>query len=153
MTTTARRPLKFESLHQVMPDVDRLLQGHRTVGNWSLAQICNHLTVAIVGSVEGYPKKAPWLIRKTLGPFVLKRLMKTEQIDEGMKTMDEFVPKPGLDSRAEAEALRGALRLFAAAPGPMAEHSFFGTLSRDAWDRLHRVHCAHHLSFALPEPA
>ena len=106
MTTTARRPLKFESLDQVMPDVDRLLQGHRTVGNWSLAQICNHLTVAIVGSVEGYPKKAPWLIRKTLGPFVLKRLMKTEQIDEGIKTLDEFVPKPGLDSRAEAEALR-----------------------------------------------
>jgi hypothetical protein len=51
-----------------MPDVQRLLAGHRTVGRWSLAQICNHLAASITWSVEGFPDRpAPWLVRVTLG--------------------------------------------------------------------------------------
>ncbi|MFI5459648.1 MAG: DUF1569 domain-containing protein [Isosphaerales bacterium] len=38
-----RRELSFASLDEVMPDVERLLAGHATVGQWSLGQICNHL--------------------------------------------------------------------------------------------------------------
>jgi hypothetical protein len=29
-----------------MPDVDRLLRGHTTLGSWSLGEICGHLTQA-----------------------------------------------------------------------------------------------------------
>ena len=42
-----------------MPEVDRLLQGHRTVGNWSLGQICNHLAGSFIYSVEGFPAQGP----------------------------------------------------------------------------------------------
>ena len=45
---------------------------------------------------------------------------------EGLKLPEVVLPKPGLDARAEAEALRAALRLFAAHTGPMADHPFFG---------------------------
>jgi hypothetical protein len=150
-TTAARRPLAFASLDQVIPDVDRLLQGHTTVGRWSLGQICNHLTGAFVGSVEGFPRKAPWLVRKAVGPIILRRLLGTGRMAEGIKLPEGMRPKPGLDDRAEAEALRAALRLFAAHPGPPATHPFFGRMSREQWDHLHRIHCAHHLSFALPD--
>ena len=47
-TKTERRALSFTSLAEVMPEVDRLFQGHRTVGNWSLGQICNHLAGALI---------------------------------------------------------------------------------------------------------
>ena len=40
---TKRRALSFATLDGVMPDVDHLLTGHTTVGQWSLGQICNHL--------------------------------------------------------------------------------------------------------------
>ena len=41
--TPGRRTLRYVSFDEVMPDVERLLAGHRTVGNWTLAQICQHL--------------------------------------------------------------------------------------------------------------
>ncbi len=55
----ARRPLAFASLDRVMPDVDRLLEGHTTLGDWSLGQICNHLTQSLTWTVEGFPKLRP----------------------------------------------------------------------------------------------
>jgi hypothetical protein len=42
-----RRDLSFASLEEVMPEVERLLEGHVAAGRWSLAQICNHLTTGI----------------------------------------------------------------------------------------------------------
>ena len=44
--TPGRRTLRYESLDEVMADVERLLEGHTTVGHWSLAQICRHLATA-----------------------------------------------------------------------------------------------------------
>ena len=35
-TTATRRVLKFDSLDQVMADVDQLMTGHTTVGKWTL---------------------------------------------------------------------------------------------------------------------
>jgi hypothetical protein len=147
---TARRTLTFSSLDRVMPDVDRLLEGHTTVGNWSLGQICNHLTRGFTCTVEGFPERAPWLVRKTVGPLILNRILTTGRFPRGIKLPREYVPKPGVDARAEAEALRAALRLLASHPGPLAEHPLAGSIPRASWDRFHCIHCAHHLSFALP---
>jgi Protein of unknown function (DUF1569) len=69
---------------------------------------------------------------------------------EGIKIPEAFLPKPGLGAGVQAEALRAALRLYAAHTGPLAEHPFFGRISRDEWTRLHCIHCAHHLSFVHP---
>lgn len=149
--TSQRRALGFTSLDEVMPEVDRLLQGHRTVGKWSLGQICNHLTGSLVYSVEGFPVQLPWLIRKTLGPIFKRKVFQTGRMREGIKLPDHILPRPGLDARAEAEALRGALLAYSRHTGPLAPHPMFGPLSRDEWTRLHCIHCAHHLSFALPD--
>jgi hypothetical protein len=145
------RTLAFVSLNEVMPEVDRLVDRHRTVGNWSLAQICNHLSGFIILSVDGFPKLAPWILRKTVGPLVCQRILKTGRIPTGIKTPKEFEPKPGLDAQAEVEALRAAIQVFSAHPGPFATHLFFGSLTRSQWERLHAIHSAHHLSFALPD--
>ncbi len=147
---STRRPLNFTSLAEVMPEVDRLLQGHKTVGNWSLEQICNHLSGALIYSVEGFPVRAPWLIRKMLGPIAKRDVLGKGRMREGLKLPEKFLPRPGLDARAEAEALRGALKVFSAHAGPLADHPMFGPLNRDEWTRLHCIHSAHHLSFVQP---
>jgi Protein of unknown function (DUF1569) len=41
--TPGRRMLGDDSFDEVMPDVERLLQDHTMVGNWTLAQICRHV--------------------------------------------------------------------------------------------------------------
>lgn len=148
-----RRTLAFASLDRVMPDVDRLLEGHTTVGNWSLGQICNHLTSAIMMTVEGTTARAPWLIRKTVGPFLLRRILRTGRFPAGIQLPERYLPKPGLDARAEAEALRAAIRVLASHSGPCAEHPLGARLSREDWDRFQCIHCAHHLSFAIPADA
>lgn len=145
-----RRSLTFANLEEVMPDVDRLLAGHQTVGNWTLAQICNHLAAAIQGSIDGFDVRAPWFLRITLGKMMKRKVLASGKLQEGVKLPDEALPKPGLDARAEAEALRACIRLFPAHTGPMAAHPFFGPMSHAEWTRLHTIHCAHHLSFVLP---
>jgi Protein of unknown function (DUF1569) len=146
-----RRTMSFSSLAEVMPEVDRLLAGHRTVGHWTLGQICNHLSGGIIGSVDGFPGRLPWIVRKTIGPLIVRSILKTGRMREGVKLPDPYRPKPGVDARAEAESLRAAIRFFGTHAGPFADHPLSGPLTRENWERLHCIHCAHHLSFALPE--
>ena len=146
----ARRALSFSRLDEVMPDVDRLLDGHRAVGNWTLGQVCNHLAWTIRLSVEGFPAKAPWIARVTVLRFVKRWVLSKGRIPAGGPLPKRFEPKSGLDDRAEAEALRATIRLFAAEAGPLAEHPYFGRLNVDEWNRFHCIHCGHHLGFLRP---
>src|SRR3954452_20325523 len=50
--TPGRRTLRYESFDEAMTDVERLLEGHRTVGDWSLARICNHLAAVLRRHVD-----------------------------------------------------------------------------------------------------
>ncbi len=148
-----RRQLQFDRIDQVMPEVDRLLAGYRAVGQWTLGQVCNHLTVLMLQSVEGFPKQMPRIVRRTVGPLVYRRISATGKMPAGVPAPRQYQPSSGLDDRAEAESLRAAVRLFSSHTGPLAEHPFFGSLDRNQWNRLHCIHCAHHLGFLLPELA
>ena len=87
-----RTSLSFSSLDQIMPEVDRLLVGHRALGHWSLGQICNHLAGAMRGSIEGIPFQAPWLVRKLLGPRFKRRLFSTGKMRAGFKLPEKSLP-------------------------------------------------------------
>ncbi len=148
--TPGRRALTFASLAEVMPDVERLLRGHTTVGRWSLVQICGHLARSLHGTIDGFPARAPWLLRKTVGPLPLRWVLRRNRFIEGMPAPPQKQPAPGVDARAEAEALRAALGRLAAHTGPLVEYPFGGPVTRKGWERFHCIHCAHHLSFAVP---
>ena len=149
-----RRSLHFDDLNQVMPEVDHLLLGYSRGGNWTLAQVCHHLALVLKGRFEGWRWRMPWVIRRTVGPLVVRRIFSSGKMAEGFKLNKELklVPESNLDDRAEAEFLRSALRVYRESTGPFPEHPFFGPLNRSQWDRLHAIHCAHHLSFLWPEP-
>lgn len=146
--------LKFGSVSEVMPEVERLLRGHEVVGRWSLAQVCNHLATAFRLTVERPPWMAPWLVRRTVGRvagwFVL-----------GMGWMPRGLPLPGieapgagstgeLDAEREAEGLRLAIGRYLSHDGPVSEHPVLGRFSGRGVARFHCVHSAHHLSFLVP---
>jgi hypothetical protein len=133
-----------------MPEVDRLLQGHSTIRNWNLGQICSHLAGAFKGSVEGFPMRPPWIIRVLFGKVAKTKILGSGKMAEGIKLPEAVLPKPGLDARAEAEALRAAVAYYVDHPEKRAPHPMFGQMTGPEWDLLHRIHCAHHLSFVLP---
>ncbi len=148
--TAARRALTFASLDEIMPDVERLLAGHVTVGRWSLGQICNHLELAIRLSMDGAPERAPWLVRRAFGPVALRLSFWLGRMPQGVKVPEIYLPRPGLDASREADALRAAIKRFGSFTGRFDEHPMLGRLSPGQWERFHCLHCAHHLSFAVP---
>lgn len=145
-----RRSLSIDSLDQIMPEVDRLLLGHETAGKWTLGQICNHLCGAMRASVEGIPFKAPWIVRTFVGPFARRTVLGKGRMPEGVHLPEKLAPSPACDARAEAEALRATIAYYRGHPETRDDHPIMGRLTPAEWDRMHCVHAAHHLSFAVP---
>jgi hypothetical protein len=149
MMTQGRRPLRYGSLDEVMPDVERLLEGHGTVGNWSLAQICRHLAT-VVRRVVDLPASTPQAPSQWVGEQRKRQVLESGMIPEGLPAPPEILPAETLGEREEAEGLRQAIAHYRASPGPSIPHRLFGPLTRAEWDRLQLIHLAHHLSFAVP---
>ncbi len=150
MTTAQRRTLNFASLDDVMPEVERLMAGHVTVGKWTLGEICDHLATTMNRALDGFPKPMPWIVRRTIGPFFLKKILSDGAMATGIKVPELLMPKPGTDAHQSAEALRTAIQRLKNAPDPPPENAFFGFMSKDQMLRLQTIHTAHHLSFAVP---
>jgi hypothetical protein len=146
-----RRQLEFASLDDVMPEVERLLAGHTTVGGWTLAQICNHLATGIRLTLDvpvhpSEPTREQDLARR--------RFFSRSQFPEGMQApIPVLVPQADLDAPKEAGSLGAAIARFAACTRPLPAHPRLGPLSREEWIRFHCMHCAHHLGFAVPTRA
>lgn len=62
----------------------------------------------------------------------------------------KYEPKPAMDARTETQSLRAALGRYTAHASPLADLPIRGTVSQAVWDPFHFIHCAHHLSFAVP---
>src|SRR4051812_49208241 len=50
--TSGRRSLQFATLEEAVADAERLLDGYRSLGQWSLGQVCRHLSRALLGSMR-----------------------------------------------------------------------------------------------------
>ncbi len=149
--TNQRRPLRFEELSQVVPEAMRLKSGHRTVSRWTLAQICKHLANSFNGSIDGLD-----LSRHKFKRFFLARQMLRYTFRYGIPvnyTVDPNIePTSDVDLDEALEQLAGAIERYQAHGGLLRAHPLFGEMPRDDWNRIHRIHCAHHLSFVLPTP-
>ena len=150
MPTPGRRPLRFASFDDVMPDVERLMLGHSTVGSWSLAQICQHLAT-VARRVVDLPADAPQDPSKWLGEARKREVLESGLLPEGLPGAPGLIPSETLSEREEADGLRAAIEHYLASPtGPVAPHRLFGPLTKAEWDQIQRIHMAHHLSFAHP---
>jgi hypothetical protein len=151
--TPGRRTVHFQTIDDVMPDVEQLLHGHTTVGTWSLAQICNHLAT-VTRRVIDLPADTTHDPALLAPPGVKEQVLQSGQLPEQIPSPPTVQPPAGLDPHEEANRLRQAIAHYNASPtGPLAPHRVFGRLTKEEWDRLMLIHCAHHLSFAVPSNA
>ena len=150
--TPGRRTLGYESFDEVMPDVERLLQGHTQVGNWTLAQICRHLG-AILRRHVYLPASTTFDPSDRVCEDQKRRMLETGILPEGIDAPPGAMPEATLSEAEKAEGLRAAIAYFRASPGPVIPHRILGPLTRDEWDRFELIHLAHHLSFAVPTAA
>jgi len=150
--TKGRRALGFADLRDVIADVEHLRGGgYRTLGRWTLAQICNHLGNSIDYTSAGFPgRAAPWLVQQSIGRGIRWLMLSTGRIAEGVQLPAEYRPRADLDESAEAARLKDSIGRFEAFDGALAAHPLVGRMSKMQWQRYHCIHCAHHLSFVLP---
>jgi len=148
------RDLTFEGLDEVMPDVDRLLDGHATVGRWTLGQILRHLstTIRLTIPADGTPPRPTRTPPPSpRGSLIRRRFFAAGRFPAGVEIpLPVLDPPPGLDDRAEAASLGEAIEGLGRAEGAFPAHPMLGPLSKAEWTSFHRMHCAHHLAFAVP---
>jgi hypothetical protein len=148
-----RRQLRFESLDDLVSEVDRLENAReiRTLGNWSAGQVLEHLATSLNKSIDGYKNPVPAVFRVVLRLF-MKQSFLTKPLSAGFK----------LPAKAEAEMWSGSASVpegaqaLRAAIGRLKSqthrepHPVIGPLSVAEWNQFHCRHAEMHLSFLVP---
>jgi hypothetical protein len=150
-SVTGRRQLQFDTLDDMLADVEHLNKGQvNAIGNWSPGQVLGHLTIIMTGSMDGFKNRPPWIIR-LLGK-VMKRRILTKPMSAGFslppKALEELWPGPTEWADGVTrfrEAVRRLKTEEKRVPSP-----FMGAMTRAEWDQLHCRHAALHLSFLVP---
>ena len=147
-----RRHLRFESIDDVLREVDRLAELDRAgrlacLGNWSFGQIIGHLATWSEFAFKPAPLNPPWFIRLIL------RMLKSRRINSEMPA---GVRIPGVADGTlgtEPTSLEVALPRYRAAlerlrrETPTAPSPAFGMLTQDEAIKLNLRHAELHLGF------
>jgi hypothetical protein len=146
-----RRALDYNRVDAIMTDVERLLAGHKTVGNWTLGQILDHLARSIRLTLRPLRVESPPAPSTPEQDAARQAFFQNRSIPSGREIpTPRIVPDPNADPFASAEALRTVLEHLIMHESPFPSHPLLGPLNHDEWIHFHCIHCAHHLSFAAP---
>ncbi len=147
-----RRQLDFKSWPEVLADVENLQRaGYRRTGNWDLAQILEHLTTGLRTAMHGIDHQGAWIIRKIIGPILVRRIIRKRRMGAGIKVPQWWLPGPSHDESAAVDTFRGEVEAFQELSTPPHPHPLLGALNKEQWNDLALIHSAHHLSFLTPE--
>jgi hypothetical protein len=147
-----RRDVRFSNFDEFLADADRLASGPvRRLGNWTLAQIFDHLARSMIVSVNGTNEQFPRPLRIALR-LVRKRIIGSP-MKPGYRVPENVAvllrPEPHVGLRESLWKLRsGAIRFQDASAFP--PHPAFGLLTRDEYRALALRHAELHLSFVEP---
>lgn len=149
---TQRRNLQFTTLDEVRDDIQALAAGsYVTVGNWSFAQILDHLGSAMNSSLDGFSFQGPWFVRWCVAPFIKNSIL-TKQMKPGFKLPKKFssyLPNEDCTMDDALPKVLAAIERFDEEI-PTADHPFFGKMASEEWMSLHLRHAELHLSFVVP---
>ena len=149
-----RRSLRFDTLDAVLADAESMAsRPHRTLGNWTLGQICWHLARWMHACIDGFGFGVPLLLRPFLRPT--RRWIKHNLLTRGMSVgirlkggaADQYIPPPIPDEEGVESLRRAIARLKADArrhPSPL-----LGPMTCQEWDQWHCRHAELHLSFVV----
>lgn len=145
---TGRRPLRFNSVDEILADVERLAsQKRRTLGNWSFGQILWHLATVMDSSIDGSPVRANIFMR-LMGKLMKGHMLKNG-VSPGFQLSGEiaklFLPPATSDDDGLRRFRQSVRRQHA--ESHREPSSFLGVLTNDEYVQLHCRHAELHLSF------
>lgn len=149
---TGRRTLRFQSVDDVLADVESLAAAARdgtarTLGNWSLGQILGHLATWIGYAYDGVPVTPPLLVRWLMKPMKKRFLYKAMPV--GVKIPRTPGGTFGTEPMSVEEGLDRYRRALARlkSEAPQRRHPIFGPMTHAEWIAGQMRHAELHLSF------
>ena len=148
-----RRDVHYRTMQDVLDDVERIAAGpYRTVGNWSLAQICAHLSKGLNLALDGNSIPTPWPIRIVARLFFKRRLIEGP-MSAGFKLKGTavriLVPRDDTELAPAIQALRESIARWQKG-APKHPHFILGPMTPAQWDSLQLRHAELHMSFVQP---
>jgi hypothetical protein len=148
---TERRRVHYDSFGEFLADAEWQAARHaRTLGNWTLAQIFDHLTRSLHVAVEGTDSRFAWPARVFL--HAIRARFFTRPMKPGFHVPPRLErvlrPTEGLPTEDALQELREAVERFESA-SQLAVHPAFGKLTREEWMLLTLRHAELHMSFVL----
>ncbi|WDI43927.1 DUF1569 domain-containing protein [Bremerella sp. P1] len=141
-----RRDLHYSTLQDVLADAQELAAAGsvQTLGNWTPAQVFEHLAKAFEMSLDGATFQAPLPLRWVAQTFLKKNLL-TKGVPSGFKANGQVMPGdvPTEEGLAHLEDAVGRYLL----EPQRAKHPLLGNLSQEEWTQFHLRHCEMHMSF------
>lgn len=151
-TVQDRRDVHYKSMDQLLEDAEQMVAGSsRTLGNWSLGQILEHLAITFNKSIDGFPALAPWPLRIMIR-LTMKQKFLTQPFPAGFqisKKMESVLPKEN-DATKSLNELRTAIERLKH-ESPQALNPGLGRLNVDEWNAFHLRHAELHMSFVTLE--
>ena len=151
-----RRPLRFNSIDEVILDVDRLVEAERKgrlkrLGNWTLGQTLGHLATWAGFAFTPNPLKPPFFVRWIV------RMRKSRYINESLPAGVRIPRVEGGTLGTKVISLEEGVRLYREAllrlkrDPPTQVNTLFGRLTHDEWINLNLRHAELHLGFMVPQ--
>lgn len=151
-----RRILHFDSIDQVLEEVDRLAAAERTgrlkrVGNWTLGQALGHLATWAEFAYTGVPLKPPFFIRWILR--FQKRKFLVGPMPAGVKIPNVEGGTLGTEPLSLDEGLRRFKNVLQRlkVEEPTLPSPIFGKMTHDESIALTLRHAELHLGFFVPD--
>lgn len=151
---SGRREVHYRTMQDLLDDVERISAGpYRTVGNWSLAQICAHMSKALNLALDNGQIATPWIVR-VLARLLFKRRLIEGPMPAGFKVRGAAarILIPGEDAGLDESlaALRASVARWQQG-APTHPHFILGPMTPAQWDSLQLRHAELHMSFVQPE--
>lgn len=130
--------------------------------SWSLAEVCDHLALALESTVTGHGDEGPPRRWKDLTWFerakrwcIKQFMLATGWFPRGVPAPASVVPSSSVlieDALSRLEDAAAAFDRKCSSPrSTWGYHSLLGKMSGIAWRRFHTIHATHHFSFFKAE--
>ncbi len=139
---------KLRSWDEVLPWLDTLEHAPlpRSLGQWQLPAVLDHLAQSIEMSLQGFPQPKSALFQATAGraAFAVFKWRVAMRHDLASPIPGAPALNAGRDWRAPALRLRSAVQSFNTFAGRLHPHFAYGQLSKADFALAHALHIANH---------
>lgn len=143
-----RRNIKLNTFEDLLDELGKIERAKeiKTFGVWSVYQILEHMSENLYGSLHGFPKHQPRIVRMTIGKFMLRKILKSGFMRSGYPNPNTPKTREEGDILSSLQKLRSIIEEFRSHQGTFAMHPVFDKLTGEEWSSLHLIHFSLHLS-------